>query len=128
MGTVIILYSWITVTSLPGLIVTGALYCFVTGGMVSLMPLTVTNLTEDSSEYGTRIGMAYTIASIGALVGNPIAGATLKTNPSNGTDSSSMEQLDFRGLWIFSGSSMAIAAVLMLWIRYRVVGLKCERV
>jgi MFS family permease len=92
--------------------------------MVSLMPLTVTNLTEDAAEFGTRIGMAYTIASIGALIGNPIAGATLHQQ----WEGEDKGRLDFRGLWIISGSSMAIAGALMLWIRYRVVGLSCRKV
>ncbi|KAH6661186.1 major facilitator superfamily transporter [Truncatella angustata] len=124
-GTIAILFSWLAVKSLPGLIITGALFCFVTGGMVSLMPLTVTNLTEDAAEYGTRIGMAYTIASIGALLGNPIAGATLYRKEEAESGPKAL-QLDFRGLWVFSGSSMAIAGLLMLWIRYRVAGLSCK--
>ncbi|KAI1860339.1 uncharacterized protein JN550_011605 [Neoarthrinium moseri] len=94
---------------LPGLIIVSIVYGFVSGGMVSLPPATIANLTEELSEYGTRMGMGYTIASIGALIGNPIGGAAQKFQG----DSTAAGQGDFQGTWIFAGGFMLAAVTAM---------------
>jgi MFS family permease len=89
--------------------------------------MTIANLTDDPAEYGTRIGMGYTIASIGALVGNPIAGATL-AGWNRESPSVEMAQASFRGIWIFSGACMFTSFVLMMVVRYKVVGTKIRNI
>ena len=76
---------------------------------MSIPPLVIANLTPDPSEYGTRIGMGYTIAAIGALVGNPIAGAARRSAPT--------AQEEFQGTWYFAAAGMVVATLLMLWTR-----------
>ncbi|KAF9879505.1 major facilitator superfamily transporter [Colletotrichum karsti] len=100
-GSAIVLFLFRFAHSLPGLIVISIAYGFISGGMVSLPPATIANLTDDLSEYGTRMGMGYTIASLGALIGNPIGGAA--QNRREGADSTEAIQKEFQGTWIFAG-------------------------
>ncbi|KAL5434356.1 hypothetical protein PMIN07_004552 [Paraphaeosphaeria minitans] len=109
-ATSIILFSWRFVHTLGGLIVISATFCFVTGGLVSLPAVTIANLTQDKSEYGTRMGMGYTIAAIGALLGNPIAGLA--------RNSASVDVLErWQGAWFFAGGVLLVATALMMWAR-----------
>ncbi|KAH0031480.1 hypothetical protein KCU78_g2811, partial [Aureobasidium melanogenum] len=68
-------FTFRAVSNETGLIAVSSLYGFISGGMVSLPPAMIANLTIEKEEYGTRIGVGYTIAAFGALIGNPIAGA-----------------------------------------------------
>lgn len=109
-ATAIILFVWRFVHTLSGIIVISATYCFVTGGLVSLPAPTIANLTRDKSEYGTRMGMGYTVAAIGALIGNPIAGAARRSN--------SVDVMDrWQGAWFVAGGSLLVATLLMIWAR-----------
>jgi MFS family permease len=110
LATALLLFFWRFVHSLPGLIVMSATFSFVTGGLVSMPTVTIANLTRDKSQYGTRMGMGYTVAAIGALVGNPIAGAARRSG-----DTGVMER--WQGTWIFAGACMLVATGLMVWAR-----------
>ncbi|KAL8794102.1 MAG: hypothetical protein Q9195_003287 [Heterodermia aff. obscurata] len=96
---------------LGGLVAVSIVYGCISGGMVSLPPATIANLTDDMSEYGTRMGMGYTIASIGALVGNPIGGAAQRPR---GTTTTGSIQQEFQGAWLFAGAGMLAAVASML--------------
>lgn len=115
----IILFFFRFAHNLGGLIVISIVYGYVSGGMVSLPPATIANLTDDMSEYGTRMGMGYTIASIGALVGNPIGGAAQRPQGST----SGAVQREFQGTWLFAGAGMLGAVVCMLITRYLKFGM-----
>jgi hypothetical protein len=67
-------------------------------------------MTADKSEYRTRMGMGYTVAAIGALIGNPIAGAA---RSSSNTDV--MER--WQGAWFIAGGCLLTATLLMIWAR-----------
>lgn len=109
-ATSIILFFWRFVHSLSGLIAISATFCFVTGGLVSLPAVTIANLTQDKSEYGTRMGMGYTIAAIGALLGNPIAGLA--------RNDGSVDVLErWQGAWLVAGGALLVATALMIWAR-----------
>jgi MFS family permease len=109
-ATAILLFLWRFVHTLSGLIVISATFCFVTGGLVSLPAATIANMTHDKSEYRTRMGMGYTVAAIGALVGNPIAGAA--------RDASSKDVMErWQGAWFVAGGCLLVATVLMVWAR-----------
>lgn len=111
-----ILFFFRFADNLAGLVVVSILYGFVSGGMVSLPPATIANLTEDLSEYGTRMGMGYTIASIGALVGNPIGGAAQRPEASD-------VRRQFQGTWLFAGAGMFMAVMTMMLTRYLKFGM-----
>ena len=115
----IILFFFRFANELPGLLVVSILYGFISGGMVSLPPATIANLTEDLSEYGTRMGMGYTIASLGALVGNPIGGAAQKAGESRREG----VQTEFQGTWLFAGTCMLAAVGTMVLTRYLKFGM-----
>ncbi|KAK2004319.1 major facilitator superfamily transporter [Colletotrichum falcatum] len=113
-GSAIMLFLFRFAHDLPGLIATSIVYGFISGGMVSLPPATIANLTDDLSEYGTRMGMGYTIASFGALVGNPIAGAAQRPQGGGPAD----VQREFQGTWIFGGGVMLAAVISMVVSKY----------
>lgn len=115
----IVLFFFRFAKNLAGLIIVSILYGFISGGMVSLPPATIAKLTEDLSEYGTRMGMGYTIASLGALVGNPIRGAAQRPGGSGREE----VQKEFQGTWLFAGGCMLAAVATMLLTRYLKFGM-----
>lgn len=115
LATSIILFFWRFTHDLGGLITISATFCFVTGGLVSLPAVTIANLTQDKSEYGTRMGMGYTVAAIGALLGNPIAGLARNND--------SMDVLErWQGAWFVAGGALLVATALMIWARAQRAG------
>lgn len=150
-GTLTVAYCFQGVGNLAGIIAIGVCYCLMTSGeslltylptylpiclskltptspsptgMVSLPPMTITQLSKDPSEYGTRIGMGYTVASIGALFGSPLAGLTL-TDPradAGNFPSVAEAQAAYRGVWLVAGTNMAVSCALMVLVRFMVVG------
>ncbi|GAB7353800.1 hypothetical protein MBLNU459_g4179t1 [Dothideomycetes sp. NU459] len=113
--TAVLLFVMRTAHDLPGLVVMSLLYGFISGGMVSLPPAIIANLTKDPSEYGVRIGVGYTVAAIGALVGNPIAGA-LRSSPGNTTAG---VQRAYQFSWIFAGCVMMLCTSLLVIVQLR---------
>ncbi|KAF1970113.1 MFS general substrate transporter, partial [Bimuria novae-zelandiae CBS 107.79] len=110
LATAVILFFWRFAQGLGGLIAISTTFCFVTGGLVSLPAVTIANLTQDKSEYGTRMGIGYTIAAIGALLGNPIAGLA--------RSSASTDVIErWQGAWFVAGGALLIATALMIWAR-----------
>lgn len=92
--------------------------------MVSLPPMTITQLSSNPAEYGTRIGMGYTVASLGALFGSPLAGLTL-TDPraeDNAFPTLAAARAAYRGVWLVAGTNMAVSCALMILVRYWVGG------
>lgn len=96
--------------------------------MVSLPPMTITQLAKDPSEYGTRIGMGYTVASIGALFGSPLAGLTLTDPRADAGDFPTVAaaQGAYRGVWLVAGTNMAVSCGLMILVRFMVAGKSCR--
>ncbi|KAI0044864.1 putative MFS monocarboxylate transporter [Auriscalpium vulgare] len=73
----ILAYSWISIHTNGGLLVFAILYGFFSGTMVSLSPSVLVGLSPDPKFVGTRVGMSFSIAGLGILIGNPVAGALL---------------------------------------------------
>ncbi|KAK0647956.1 Aspyridones efflux protein apdF [Lasiodiplodia hormozganensis] len=71
-------FCWIAIDSTAGVIVFAVLYGFFSGTFVSLPPTTVVSLSPNLGVVGTRMGMSFSFAGFGILVGNPVAGAILK--------------------------------------------------
>ncbi|KUI52926.1 Riboflavin transporter MCH5 [Cytospora mali] len=97
---------WIGVTTYGGLIVVALLYGFAYGGVVSLPPPAVAVLTTDVRTLGTRIGTAFSLAGVSALVGPPIAGA-IERSPSS-----------FKGVFAFSGAMMMGGSLCLFYVGY----------
>lgn len=117
LGTAIVLFLFRFVHNPSGLIIIAIVYGFVSGGMVALPPAKIANITDDPSEYGTRMGMGCTVASIGTLIGYHIGGATQRPRP-DFEHSIAAVQGQFQGTWTFAGSFMLAAVIAMLTLRY----------
>ncbi|CAK1357395.1 putative transporter MCH4 [Cercospora beticola] len=72
-------FCWIAVDGKAGLFVFCIFYGLFSGTFVSLPPTTVVSLSPSLSVVGTRMGMSFSFAAFGILVGNPVAGAILKS-------------------------------------------------
>jgi predicted MFS family arabinose efflux permease len=72
-----LLIAWTAVHSTGALIVFALLYGFFSGSFVSLPPSVLVALSPDLSKVGTRIGMSFSVSSLGALIGSPVGGALL---------------------------------------------------
>ncbi|KAI9930678.1 hypothetical protein MW887_011433 [Aspergillus wentii] len=88
--------AWSSVQRLPNLIAASFLYSFFSGGLMALPPAVLVGLSPNLSQIGVRVGMALTVASVGVLIGSPIAGAILASQ-------SKQDKVDFTGTLIFTG-------------------------
>ncbi|KIW91709.1 uncharacterized protein Z519_07677 [Cladophialophora bantiana CBS 173.52] len=104
LGTVLI-FSWIAIHSSVAFIVWCVLWGFVAGVLVtaptSTMPHPV--ISPDMSVIGTRMGMSWSAAAVGSIIGSPIAGAL--ANVASG---------DFLHAQIFVGAVMAAGAICLI--------------
>lgn len=73
----ILAFCWIPVSSTAGVLIFCILYGFFSGTFVSLPPTTVVSLSPSLAVVGTRMGMSFSFAAFGILVGTPVAGTIL---------------------------------------------------
>jgi MFS family permease len=112
MASGLLALCWIGVHNLPGILIFAILYGFFSGGFVSLPPVALVSLTPDMRTLGTRMGQAFFVASLGLLIGSPVAGEILTKTGS------------YLGLQLFSGLTVFLTGILLIWTRYAKVGLK----
>lgn len=77
----ILAFAWIGINNVPGLIVFAVLYGFCSGTYVSLPPAAVARLTSDLHHVGSRMGTCFLFAAFGILIGSPVAGQLVETEP-----------------------------------------------
>lgn len=92
---------WIPAKSNAVAILFAALYGFSSGGVVSLGPAVIAQISR-VDELGVRLGTYFAVISIAALVSNPIGGALV---PNAQTD-------PFWKLQVFAGVMMAVGSTL----------------
>lgn len=114
---------WAVAKTSSALIALAILYGFISGSMISLPPAIIAHLTPRADHIGTRVGMAYTIASFFALVGNPIGGAILSLGKRHHTG-----EKVFFGTWFFAGLVLITGGLLCFVTRYKRVGLKLTKI
>ncbi|KAL7951253.1 major facilitator superfamily domain-containing protein [Trichoderma barbatum] len=107
---------WIPVKNMAGIIVFVAMFGFSSGGVISLGPTLVAQVS-DIRHIGTRVGVAFAIQSLGALVGSPIGGAIV-----------SSQHGEYLGLQMFCGLAMMLGCLGFIWARYTQVGFKLVKV
>ncbi|KDR84660.1 hypothetical protein GALMADRAFT_151450 [Galerina marginata CBS 339.88] len=73
----IIIFGMIGVSSVASVVIIAVLYGFASGIYVAIMAPMVAGLADDFSEIGMRMGISFTMAGVGGLVGTPIDGALL---------------------------------------------------
>ncbi|KAM0329714.1 hypothetical protein ACHAPQ_006632 [Fusarium lateritium] len=110
LGGIFTLTVWLTATSTTSVIVYAVLYGFTSGCTLSIVPAMVASFSDVRS-IGTRNGSLYGIASFGALVGSPIAGAIVGDQGGR-----------FSGLIIFCGVSILVGAAFAAMSRYSLAG------
>jgi MFS family permease len=106
----ILAICWIAIHNLPGMLAFSVLYGFFSGGFVSLPPVALVSLTPNLRTLGTRMGQSFFIASLGLLVGSPVAGEILHRTGS------------YLGLQLFSGLTILLTGLLLIWARFAKVG------
>lgn len=100
---------WIKIDTSAGLIIFCILYGFFSGTFVSLPPTTVVSLSPDMGVVGVRMGMSFSLAGLGLLIGNPVAGAILGSG-------------SWVGVQAFCGASVLLAALSCVIARISKVG------
>ncbi|KDR72268.1 hypothetical protein GALMADRAFT_253094 [Galerina marginata CBS 339.88] len=75
----ILIFSMISLSSVVSVVLIAIFYGFFSGIFVALMGPMVANLADDVSEIGLRMGVGFTLAGLGGLIGTPIGGALLTT-------------------------------------------------
>ncbi|KAL0633375.1 hypothetical protein Q9L58_007749, partial [Maublancomyces gigas] len=73
--TGVIVICWMAVDSYSGLTAFIVVCGIFAAGVQALFPASVAALTNDPRKAGTRIGMSFTVVSLGCAVGAPISGA-----------------------------------------------------
>lgn len=101
---------WIPVKTAAGILVFAIIFGFSSGGFISLAPSLIAQISE-LRQIGTRVGAAFAVQSVGALIGSPIGGAIV-----------SSQSGDYIGLQIFCGCCMAVGTALFVAARAVQVG------
>ncbi|KIX04723.1 uncharacterized protein Z518_05593 [Rhinocladiella mackenziei CBS 650.93] len=110
MITGILALIWIGITNFGGTLTFAMLYGFFSGGFVSMPPVAVVTLTADMRKLGTRMGQCFFISAFGLLMGTPVSGAILSSSGG------------WLGVQLFSGISIFVTGLLLLWARIDVTG------
>ncbi|KAK6525482.1 hypothetical protein TWF694_005616 [Orbilia ellipsospora] len=109
----VLILCWLPIYSFNGLIAFVVLYGFFSGVFISLPPASVASITPDVTYFGVRMGMMFSIASVGSLTGTPISGALIHAQGGS---------LDAARIW--SGCIMLFSATLIGAARLNASGLK----
>lgn len=99
----ICMFGWIGVHSLTGDYVWLCIYGLFAAAIQGMFPSTLAGLTKDLSKAGTRIGMIFTIVSIAALTGPPLAGKLIEVCHGS-----------YIAVQIWGGSCLVLGGLLML--------------
>ncbi|KXN82265.1 Riboflavin transporter MCH5 [Leucoagaricus sp. SymC.cos] len=102
-------YAWPFARSTASLVVITVIYGVCCGAFVSLLPAPIMTF-GGSGDVGRRVGMYLTIMAFGTLTGPPISGAI---NARTG---------GFEAVGWYAGSTVMCGALLMLVVRYLVLG------
>ncbi|TXT07342.1 hypothetical protein VHUM_03062 [Vanrija humicola] len=108
---ILLLVFWIPLNSVPALLAFGALFGFVAGTIISLVPPSVAQMSVPH-EIGARVGLTYAILAFFTLSGPPINGALLSQGGGG--------RRGFQYAGAFSGSVVLAGAVLLLAARLKI--------
>lgn len=103
---------WIPVRNAAGIVVFLAVFGFSSGGFISLSATLIAQIS-DISQIGTKVGTAFAVMSLGALVGSPVGGALVAADDGN-----------YLGLQLFCGLSLLAATCTFVVVRFLLVGSK----
>ena len=105
--TAALTFAWLNIKDALGLWMFCGLYGFFSGAFTCLPPTIIAILTPDMTRVGTRLGMCFTFAGFGLLIGNPLAG-TMANIPDG----------EFHGAQLFSAATLTIGVVMftLAWV------------
>ncbi|KAH6954166.1 major facilitator superfamily transporter [Fusarium avenaceum] len=96
-----IMFIWLGVHNLGGLIVFALTYGLFSGGVVSVTPCLIVALSPEPDKIGTRMGMIFFVMGLAVLIGTPIAGALLGSGDGS----------NWRNTITYGGGSLMIGAL-----------------
>ncbi|KAK0191342.1 major facilitator superfamily domain-containing protein [Armillaria mellea] len=105
----VVTYAWPFARSLSSMIVVAVIYGFTSGAFISSAVNPIYDFGE-ISDVGRRTGMAFSIASLGAVAGPPISGAINTATRS------------FEAMGYYAGSAIMLAVALLYVARYVATG------
>ena len=114
-SSALVLALWLPSHSVASIITFTCVYGFSSGGYLSLAPALAAQIS-DVAEVGTRSGTLFAITSIGALAGNPIAGALISGDGA------------FIYLQLFCGVMLSLGTCLFVVCRVIQAGVRCEKI
>ncbi|PSN74408.1 MFS general substrate transporter [Corynespora cassiicola Philippines] len=109
----IILYCWISVSSIGSLYAFSITYGFFVAGFQGMFPAVLTSLTKDMSKVGTRNGMGFAVIGLATLVGPPLAGALIQIRGGG-----------YLNAQAFGGSAVLIGSIILVMGRASITGWK----
>lgn len=98
----VIMYAWIAVHSLGGIIAFAAAYGFFGAGVQGLLGAAMASMTPDLQKIGVRLGMVLSVGSIPCLTGSPLAGALIQLRGG-----------DYLDAQIFGGTTLVIGSMVV---------------
>ncbi|KAF2490826.1 MFS general substrate transporter [Lophium mytilinum] len=104
--TALLGFCWIAIDSTAGIVVFCILYGFFSGAFVTLPPTIIVGLSPSLSVLGARMGMSFSLAAFGSLIGTPVAGVILK-------------KYGWVGLQAFCGASVGAASIAIIVTRMK---------
>jgi MFS family permease len=107
----LVIFCFISVSSVAGIIILILIFGFFSGTFVSLPPTIIVHMTTNRGLIGTRMGMCFAFVSLGVLVGTPIAGAILTAH-------------GFTAVWVFGGTMTIAGGAIMAASRVAFKGWK----
>ena len=73
-------FAWVSVKTITAEYIWIIFLGYFGAGIQGLFPATLAGLTKDLSKSGTRIGMIFSVVSIAALTGPPLAGKLIEVD------------------------------------------------
>ena len=114
-AAVVLLFAWIGIQNVPGFVVFSALWGYISGVLVTAPIAVVAHpvISPSLSVIGLRLGMCWSMAAVGILVGSPIAGALVDLSTAS-----------FLNAQAFAAAMMAVGLLCVIWpliaiLRYR---------
>ncbi|KAI9162916.1 MFS monocarboxylate transporter [Paramyrothecium foliicola] len=102
----VLTFAWAGVRSLAANYAWVAIVGYFAAGIQSLFPATCASLNEDMSKNGTRMGMLFTLVSVAALTGPPLAGKLIQVAGGS-----------YIGAQVWGGSCLMLGAGFMVGVK-----------
>ncbi|WPG99108.1 Hypothetical protein R9X50_00191700 [Acrodontium crateriforme] len=102
-------FIWIAIKDTPGVIALAIFYGFFSGAVISIPPSALVVISPNLAVVGTRMGMSFSLAGLGLLIGSPAGGAIIQTG------AGFAGVAGFTGATIFGGFALFVLA----WLSHK---------